>query len=144
MWDRATGELELKWVAHAGLVTCLALTQSVLLTAGVGGVAGVEVWRRDTGRHLASAALPVQPEGGAAVQCLLVRDGFCLAAWAGRDCWLWTLQEGGTRLKPLLRLRGHYSAVLCADMDQLGNILTGSRDAQVMRPSCNQHQRPDN
>ena len=90
------------------------------------------------------AALPVQPEGGAAVQCLLVRDGFCLAAGAGRDCWLWTLQEGGTRLKPLLRLRGHYSAVLCADMDQLGNILTGSRDAQVMRPSCNQHQRPDN
>ena len=48
MWDRATGELELKWVAHAGLVTCLALTQSVLLTAGAGGVAGVEVWRWDT------------------------------------------------------------------------------------------------
>ena len=68
---------------------------------------------------------------------LLVKHGFLLAMGIEKDVWIWKIKEESEHLKDIpnfylqFRLKGHYSPVLCCDMDGEGNIMTGSADAQV-------------
>jgi len=140
VFSRLTGQCELLWVAHGGLVTAIQVTNSVILSSGREGrgeVGRVQVWDRDTGRHLKSVRPPfktdLKPED--AFCFLLVKHGFLFAMGVDKDVWIWALKEqeenGGTNLNIQFRLKGHYSTVLCCDLDKEGHIMTGSQDAQV-------------
>ena len=98
------------------------------------------VWSRDTGSlmRVVKAPIKAQLKFDDAFSSLLVKEGFLFAMGIEKDVWIWNVDNLGyeessfdLELKVQFRLAGHYSTVLCCDMDSLGNIMTGSRDAQV-------------
>jgi len=100
----------------------------------------VKVWGRDTGRQLKSVRPPFKTElqHEDAFSYLLVKHGYLLAMGIDKDVWIWKIKEqedmeddSGPDLIIQFRLKGHYSTVLCCDMDKQGHIMTGSQDAQV-------------
>jgi len=143
VFSRLTGACELLWVAHGGMVAALQVVQGAILSCGkemvYDEVGKVQVWGRDTGKHIMSVRPPYKQklENEDVLSYLLVKHGFLLAMGIEKDVWIWKVKEEPERLKDIpdfylqFRLTGHYSTVLCCDMDEKGNIMTGSRDAQV-------------
>ena len=144
VFSRQTKECELLWVAHGGFVVALQVSKGVILSSGkevdMGEVGRVQVWGRDTGRHLRSVRPPFKTDlkHEDSFTYLLVKHGYLLAMGIDKDVWIWKIKEqdeeqskSGPDLNIQFRLKGHYSTVLCCDMNEEGHIMTGSQDAQV-------------
>jgi len=143
VFNRLTGACELLWVAHGGVVVALQVMQGIILSCGKEmaweEVGKVQVWGRDTGRLIMSVRPPYKLElkNEDVLSYLLLKHGFLLAMGIDKNVWIWKKQEKPEHLKDTpdfhlqFRLKGHYSTVLCCDMDEMGNIMTGSQDAQV-------------
>jgi len=123
----------------------LQVVQRIILSSGKEvareEVGKVHVWGRDTGRFQRSLRPPFKQELGAegVFSYLTVKHRYLLGTGLGNDVWIWKMEEaetagcqqGGVDIKLQFRLKGHYSSVLCCDMDEQGHIMTGSQDAQV-------------
>jgi len=147
IFSRLTGDCELLWVAHDRMVAALQVTQDVLLSCGKEvlreELGKVKVWGRATGRYLRSIRPPFKHDlkYEDVFSYILVRHGFLLAMGIDKDVWIWKIWERdmteneGQQIIPEIniqfRLKGHYSPVLCCDIDEKGHIMTGSKDAQV-------------
>ena len=142
MFSRLTEDCELLWVAHGGMVVALQVVQDVILSSGkelhMEEVGKVKLWGRDTGRYLISVTPPFEHDlkYEDAFSYLLVNHGYLLAMGIEKDVWIWKLKEqkeeqNVPEIHIQFRLKGHYSRVLCCDMDEQGHIMTGSQDVQV-------------
>ena len=142
VFSRLTGECELLWVAHEGMVTAVQVINKVILSCGkerqVEKVGMVQMWDRETGRHKRSVRPPFKTDlkQDDALTFLLVKHGFLFAMGIDKDVWIWAVKDqedanmsSGPDLHIQFRLKGHCSTVLCCDMD--GHIMMGSQDAQV-------------
>jgi len=147
VFSRLTGDCELLWVAHDGMVAALHVIQDVILSCGKEvlreEVGKVKVWGRQTGRYLRSVKPPFKHDlkYEDVFSYILVKHSYLLAMGIDKDVWIWKIWErelNENERQPVIpeiniqfRLKGHYSPVLCCDMDEQGHIMTGSQDAQV-------------
>ena len=144
VFNRQNGHLQLMWVAHGGLVTSMQICEQAIFSSGLElnlvDIGRICVWSRDTGSlmRVVKAPIKAQLKFDDAFSSLLVKEGFLFAMGIEKDVWIWNVDNLGyeessfdLELNVQFRLAGHYSTVLCCDMDSLGNIMTGSRDAQV-------------
>ena len=142
MFSRLTEDCDLLWVAHGGMVVALQVVDGVILSCGkeihMEEVGKVKLWGRDTGRYLISVTPPFKQDlkFEDAFSYLFVNHGYLLAMGIEKDVWIWKLKEqkeeqNVPEIHIQFRLKGHYSRVLCCDMDEQGHIMTGSYDTQV-------------
>jgi len=147
VFNRITGECDLLFVGHADMVTAIQVTNTVIISAGrerSKETAGrIQVWNRDTGRHHKELRPPfkIQLKEDDSFGFLLHKHSFLFACGIDKIVWIYeevTKKRGASSVgEPLpeficrVRLKGHYSQVMCADFDAVGHLMTGSHDAQV-------------
>eukprot|EP00092_Neocalanus_flemingeri_P013016 GFUD01014027.1.p1 GENE.GFUD01014027.1~~GFUD01014027.1.p1 ORF type:complete len:379 (-),score=116.17 GFUD01014027.1:706-1842(-) len=133
VFSRLTGQCELLWVAHGGLVMDMQVTIRVILSCGR-EVGRVHVRGRDTGRHLGSVRLPSKTDlkPGDAFCYLLEKHRFLFDMGVDKDVWIWAVKEQEEmEINSDPDLNIYYSTILCCDMDKQGHIMTGSHNVQV-------------
>jgi len=148
VFNRLTGECDLLFVGHSDMVTAIQVRHNIILSAGreksKDALGAIQVWNRDTGRHHASLRPPFKNElkDDDAFVFLLYKHSYVFAMGIDRDVWIYQEKSGALIpssltlplpefSSPALRIKAHYSQVICADFDALGRVMTGSHDAQV-------------
>jgi len=139
VFNRLTGECDLLFVAHGGMVTALQVSDAAILSAGRERrreIAGsVQVWDRGTARHVDTLRPPYKTDlsNEDSFCFLLLKHSFLFAVGVEKDVWIWqqSWRAGRPHYACQHRIKGHYSRVLCCDADSQGRIMTGSHDAQV-------------
>merc|ERR1719186_358835 len=143
VFNRITGQCDLLFVAHSDMVTAIQVSNNAILSAGrekyKDSVGGIQVWSIDTGRLHKQLRPPFKNElkQDDAFGFLLYKHKYVFAMGIDRDVWIYQEKTAASLLSmpdfssPPLRLKAHYSQVMCADFDALGRVMTGSHDAQV-------------
>ncbi len=129
-WDTKTGECLKTIKAHSGAVRCIAVLQNGNFISGSDD-GTLKEWDKNTGE-----CAKVLQEVGEGILCAVVHPNGKLITGPHNekhegDCFYNALKVWDTKTgtgKCLMVLQGHTDSVLCVDVLQNGNIISGSHD----------------